>query len=47
MLPSLFTLVIFQIGSPFYAYAAMDHNAPIYASHIDNKHVPPGPAFIG
>jgi hypothetical protein len=25
----------------------MDHNAPIYASHIDNKHVPPGPAFIG
>jgi hypothetical protein len=31
---ALFALIIFQIGSHFYAQINLDHDAPIYSSHI-------------
>jgi hypothetical protein len=30
MLPAIFALVIFEIGSPAYAQGSLDHNPPVY-----------------
>jgi hypothetical protein len=42
---SLFVVVIFEIGSCFFAW--LDGDSPVYASHSrwDDRHAPSHPAF--